>query len=147
MLTWDHVGLEPKQDASLLWVYVANGKSKKAKRHLPLTARAHGILQELKEHAKSEYVFPAADGKQLSRRWPSEQFRTLRDEMKLPDDCVSHSISHTFCTNLGETGCDAFTIMNLAGHSSITISQPYVHLTPEAMERAISRMGLGATKK
>ena len=146
-LTWDHVGLEPKQDASLGWVYVAKGKSKKAKRHVPLTERAHGILRELKEETKSDYVFPAADDKQLSRHWPSEQFRILRDEMNLPDDCVIHSMRHTFCTRLGESNCDAFTIMNLAGHSSITISQRYVHPTPERMENAISRMSAGANNQ
>jgi integrase len=39
-LTWEHFGLKPKQGASLGWVYVAKGKSKYAKRHVPLTERA-----------------------------------------------------------------------------------------------------------
>ncbi len=43
-------------------------------------------------------------------------------------------------TRLGEAGADAFTIMRIAGHSSVTISQRYVHPTPEGMERAFGRM-------
>ena len=43
-------------------------------------------------------------------------------------------------TRLGEAGADAFTIMRIAGHSSVTISQRYVHPTPESLERAFERL-------
>lgn len=43
-------------------------------------------------------------------------------------------------TRLGEAGADAFTIMKIAGHSSVTVSQRYVHPTPEAVERAFQRL-------
>ena len=45
-------------------------------------------------------------------------------------------------TRLGESGVDAFTIMKIAGHSSITVSQRYVHPSPEAVERAFERLQL-----
>jgi hypothetical protein len=37
---------------------------------------------------------------------------------------------------------DAFTIMRIAGHSSIVVSQRHIHLTPEAVERAFERLQL-----
>jgi hypothetical protein len=43
-------------------------------------------------------------------------------------------------TRLGKGGVDAFTILRIAGHSSITVSQCYVHPSAEAMERAIERL-------
>jgi hypothetical protein len=43
-------------------------------------------------------------------------------------------------TRLGEAGADAFTIMKIAGHSSVTVSQRYVHPTPEGMDRAFDRL-------
>lgn len=50
-------------------------------------------------------------------------------------------------TRLGEAGADAFTIMRIAGLSSVTVSQRYVHPTPEGMERAFDRLQkLNATK-
>jgi integrase len=140
-LQWEHVGLDPKSGATLGWVYVEKGKSKYAKRHVPLTVRARGILEKIKEKSKSKYVFPAKNNGQLSRHWASEQFRTLRDAMELPDDCVVHSTRHTFCTRLGESGVGAFEIQRLAGHSSIVISQKYVHPTPALLESAIGKMG------
>jgi hypothetical protein len=43
-------------------------------------------------------------------------------------------------TRLGEAGADAFAIMRIAGQSSVTVSQGYVHPTPEGMERAFERL-------
>ena len=60
--------------------------------------------------------------------------------LKLPADFVLHAMRHTFGTRLGETGADAFTIMKLMGHSSVTISQRYVHPSPEAIEIAYERL-------
>jgi len=48
-------------------------------------------------------------------------------------------------TRLGESGVDAFTIMRIAGHSSIVVSQRYIHPTPEAVERAFERLQLHGT--
>ena len=53
-----------------------------------------------------------------------------------------HSLRHTMLTRLGESGVDAFTIMRIAGHSSIVVSQRYIHPTPEAVERAFERLQL-----
>jgi site-specific recombinase XerD len=43
-------------------------------------------------------------------------------------------------TRLGEAGADAFSIQNIAGHSSITISTRYVHPTPERIEGAFTAL-------
>jgi thymidylate synthase ThyX len=43
-------------------------------------------------------------------------------------------------TRLGESGVDAFTIMRIAGHSTIVVSQRYVHPSSEAVERAFERL-------
>jgi hypothetical protein len=58
----------------------------------------------------------------------------------MPADFVPHSLRHTFGTRLGESGADAFTIMKLMGHSSVTISQRYGHPSPESIERAFDRL-------
>jgi integrase len=58
----------------------------------------------------------------------------------MPADFVVHSLRHTMLTRLGMLGVDAFTIMKLAGHSSITISQRYVHPSPESVESAFEKL-------
>jgi integrase len=142
-LTWDTVSLEPKQGAERGWVFVAKGKTKNATRYIPLTVRAAGVLSECRKIAKpsTPFVFTAYDGRRrMGRNWVSQQFTAMRDTMGLPWDAVLHSTRHTFCTRLGEAGADAFTIQRLAGHSSIVISQRYVHPTPARLEQAIGML-------
>jgi len=52
---------------------------------------------------------------------------------------VIHSLRHTFLTRFGEAGADAFTIKKVAGHSSVTIPERYIHPTPEKPECAFER--------
>ena len=129
-------------------VRVVKGKSRFTKREVPLTARAASALEACLKRSKREFVFTGKGGKRkLTRHYPSEVFRTIRDALNLDHDLVVHSTRHTFCTNLGRAGADAFTIMRLAGHSSITISQRYVHSDAEAKQHAIALLGALTTKK
>ena len=57
-----------------------------------------------------------------------------------PAPFVLHSMRHTCLTRLGEAGADAFTIMKLAGHSSVTVSQRYIHPTGETVQLAFDRL-------
>ena len=69
-----------------------------------------------------------------------DQHARLRETLRLPEDFVIHSLRHTMLTLLGEAGADAFTIMRIAGHSSVTVSQKYVHPSPESLERAFEQL-------
>ena len=51
-----------------------------------------------------------------------------------------HSFRHTFGTRLGEAGASAHVVKQLMGHSSITVSQRYVHKLTESVERAMAAM-------
>ena len=47
-------------------------------------------------------------------------------------------LRHTALTQLAQAGCDAFTLARIAGHSSITITQRYIHPQADAIERAFA---------
>lgn len=125
-------------DGKAVAIKIVKGKSKFSKRVIPLTDRAADALASCLLQTKSEWVFTSKGGrKPLTRHYPSEQFRVIRDALNMDQDCVLHSTRHTFCTRLGMAGADAFTIQKLAGHSSITISQRYVHADKETKVAAI----------
>lgn len=44
---------------------------------------------------------------------------------------------------LAESGCDAFTLARIAGHSSITITQRYCHPQADAIEREFGNLSSG----
>jgi hypothetical protein len=50
------------------------------------------------------------------------------------------SLRHTMLTRSGDPGVAALTFMKIAGHRSVTVSQGYVHPSPEAFERAFERL-------
>jgi integrase len=93
--------------------------------------RARKRLVQVDVHLHRDAIAPKLDGK----RKPI-----------FAGDFVLHSLRHTMLTRLGESGVDAFTIMRIAGHSSITVSQRYIHPTPEAIERAFERLQLSAAR-
>ena len=121
------------------YVAIRSGKTKNAKRNLSLTARAAEMLKARKAAVKSDWVFPG-DSPEAPILGTSldHMHDDVRTALKLPKDFVVHSLRHTMLTRLGEAGADAFTIMRIAGHSSVTVSQRYVHPTPEGMERAFA---------
>jgi len=63
----------------------------------------------------------------------------VRKDLSFPPDFVIHSLRHTM-HGWGEAGVDALTIMRIAGDSTLSVSQRYVHPTPETLERAIGRL-------
>jgi integrase len=65
--------------------------------------------------------------------------KKLRETLKMPNEFVLHSLRDTHGSRLGEAGAGVFTIMRSRGHSSVTVSQRYMHPTPEAMEGAVER--------
>ena len=145
-------GLRPGEVLSLEWpqVFVQSegsrpgyltiqaAKAKNSKeRTVPLTPRLAALLRARKR--KQGHVLERA-GQPLNARWVQAEHDKLRTLLKLSGEFVPHSLRHTFGTRLGLSGADAFTIMRLMGHSSIVVSQRYVHPTPDALERAIAGM-------
>jgi len=105
------------------YLFVREGKSKNARRHVSLTSRAQEMLVNRSLGSKSEYVFANYAGKPYLVTSLDHLHKKLRGDLQLPKDCVIHSLRHTFLTRFGEAGADAFTIKKAAGHSSVTISR------------------------
>jgi hypothetical protein len=53
---------------------------------------------------------------------------------------VLYSLRHTFLTRLGQSGCDAWTLARIAGHSSIAISARYVHPSEDTVLNAMAQL-------
>lgn len=139
-LEWPQVHLEPANGAKFGYLTVVSGKSKSRRsRNVPLTERVVAVLRRWGPR-ESGLVFHRGDGKPLSSTLLDQQHARAREALKLPKDFVLHSLRHTYGTRLGETGADAFTIMKLMGHSTVTVSQRYVHPTPETLEAAVERL-------
>ena len=141
-LQWADIHAEPVDGARYGYLFVRDGKSRYARRPLPLTRRVRGLLEVRRSAVRSVWVFPSPDDP--SRPWAGTSLdhmhAQVRSQLGLPREFVLHSLRHTMLTRLGEAGADAFTIMRIAGHSSITVSQRYVHPSKQNLERAFEQL-------
>lgn len=140
ILHWEHVHLDPAGDAVYGYIHVPRGKTKNSKRNIPISERVRIILERrLKERKpKHAYVFCRKDRTPVPYSTiDSQHDRVLED---LPFKFRIYDLRHTFGTHLGESGADVFTIQRLMGHSNITVSQRYVHPTPEGIQHAFGRL-------
>jgi integrase len=139
-LEWPQVKLNPARGAKFGYLTVSPGKAKNGRgRNVPLSERVVAMLRS-REPQGSGLVFRREDGSEFTQSTLDYHHAAVRKLLKMPSDFVLHSLRHTFGTRLGEAGADAFTIMRLMGHSTVTVSQRYVHPSPESVELAYERL-------
>jgi integrase len=139
-LEWPQIRMEAAPGAKFGYITVLSRKAKNNKsRNVPLSERSIAVLAKWGPKSTG-FVFHREDGSPISDSHLDQQHARIRSLLKFPSDFVLHSLRHTFGTRLGESGAEAFTIMKLMGHSSVTVSQRYVHPSPEAVELAYERL-------
>ncbi len=149
-------GLRPEECFRLRWesitwfngrhgtLLVTHGKTAAARRVLPMTPRVRDILETRWEVAGKPaegwvWSAPTRSGHLEGSSLKKQHSKALRLSGVRP--FVLYSLRHTFLTRLGESGCDAWTLARIAGHSSIAMSTRYVHPSEDAVLNAMSRLG------
>ncbi|MEI9812921.1 MAG: tyrosine-type recombinase/integrase [Acidobacteriota bacterium] len=122
-LEWGDIHLKAAVGKKFGYLQIRRGKSASAVRTVSLTERVALMLTARRKASKTDHVFTVRSGAQARGTWLDRQHDGVRTALKLSPDFVLHSLRHTMLTRLGEAGADAFTIKEIAGHSSITISQ------------------------
>jgi integrase len=140
-LVWDSITWVNGRNGTLL---VTHGKTKAARRVLPMTPRVRHILEtrwNVNGRPSEGYVWPAPT--KTGHIEPSSLKKQHGNALKLSKvrPFVLYSLRHTFLTRLGESGCDVWTLARIAGHSSIAISARYVHPSEDAVLQAMARLG------
>ena len=79
--------------------------------------------------------------KQHARAFETLKGEAARDNRKPIRPFVLYSLRNTFMTRLGESGCDAWTLARIAGHSNVSMSTRYVHPSEDAVLTAMARLG------
>jgi integrase len=150
-LRWESITWANARQGTLL---VTHGKTPAARRVLPLTVRVRNVLEARWEAAgrlrdgwiwpaptKSGHIEPSSLKKRHAAVFEAIAAEQEKVNGKPVRKFVLYSLRHTFLTRLGESGCDAWTLARIAGHSTIAISARYVHPSGDAVLAAMDRLG------
>lgn len=110
-------------------IYVSDGKTKAARRHLDMTADARKVLRA-RMAGPSPWIFPSERklGCHIGRVNSAHNRivdESARDGVDL--NFVLYDLRHTFATRMAEAGCDIKTLADILGHSSLRCVHKYVH--------------------
>lgn len=127
-------------------------KSKKSKRDLPIPAE---LLTLLKAHKKAQtaerleagsawedggFVFCQPNGRPIDPSRDYQSWQTLLKEAKVKPYRL-HAARHSAATFLLLEGVDTRVVMDLLGHSQISVTAKYQHAVDEAKKSATAKMG------
>jgi integrase len=155
-LRWENIVMN--RQAGLL--QVVEGKSKAARRVLPMMPRVRIALEARRaaqDNPSEGWVFPSssADGhlaRDSAKNQHGRALRSIADNHKEGKSVAlkpfpPYVLRHTALTRLGESGCDAFTLARIAGHSNIGMTMRYVHPQAEAIQRAFDNLAKSGRHK
>lgn len=78
---------------------------------------------------ENDYFFLNRFGKQISDQSVRILLKNIESELKLTEHITPHMFRHTFATTLLEKDVDIRYIQSILGHSSISTTQIYTHVT------------------
>ncbi len=124
-------------------IHIAAGKTKHARRDLPLTMESYGMLKarfEAQGRPAEGWVFPAPtiSGHIEESSIRKQHLKAIKDAEL--EHFELYCFRHTFLTILGSSGCDPYTLCRVAGHGDIQMGMRYCHPQREFIEMAFDRM-------
>ena len=107
-------------------------------RHVPLNDEALTTLQHWRSRAElAEWVFPGHNGARLTSIKTSWKSILQKAEIH---DFRWHDLRHHFASRLVMKGVDLNTVRELLGHSDLSMTLRYAHLSPEHKADAVAKL-------
>lgn len=124
------------------YLSVPFGKTKAARRKVPLTARAYAVLEKRLAAMKGDYLFAggrgAEDGSKPIVKLNNAHTGTVKRAGVNPFRL--YDLRHTFATRAAEAGIDLVTLAAMLGHSRIQMVLRYAHPSEEHQFSAMKKM-------
>jgi integrase len=123
-----------------------SGKTKAAKRTIPMTRQVYEVLQARSKAARGRWVFPSPAGP----GWAEQPDRPIRSVRKAHDAAIKraglqehfrlYDLRHTYATRAAQAGIDVLTLAALLGHTAVQMTSRYVHPTDQHKQEAVQKL-------
>jgi len=122
---------------------IGETKTNEGNRKMILPRGVVELLQERKQTAISEWIFPNPLKPEMPMN-PSSAYRRLKKllvEANLPD-ITFHELRHTFATQAASNGIDPRTLASILGHTKASFTlDTYTHITTDMQKNAAGIVG------
>ncbi|WP_251547090.1 site-specific tyrosine recombinase XerD [Limosilactobacillus caecicola] len=88
---------------------------------------------QLANHPETDYVFLNARAHPLTRQGIWQLIKKTTQAAHIKKDVTPHTLRHSFATHLLENGADLRVVQELLGHSDITTTQIYTHVSQKRL--------------
>ena len=109
---------------------------KKTINELMLYVEGERLHQDIKPKF-SDKVFISARGTSLTRQSVFLLVKSLAEKAGIKKTISPHTLRHSFATHLIEGGADLRAVQQMLGHSSITTTEIYTHISDEYLRQVI----------
>lgn len=90
---------------------------------------------KLFKQKENNYLFLNNHGNQMTRQGFFKTLKKIAKEKGIKSELSPHTLRHSFATHLLKYGADLRSIQELLGHSDISTTQIYTHITNEMLEK------------
>jgi len=122
------------------YLFVPRGKTRFARRNVPLTDAAANVLKRRLQSARGPYLFPHHNDPTKPLGSVQKQHDLALKMSRIQPRFRVYDLRHTFGSRLSMAGVDLPTLKELMGHSHISTTMRYVHPTPEHKREAVRKL-------